>query len=86
MTARKKIAYVQAAWHTEITDACKQAFIDELARRDFDVAAVDFFSAPGSHFHEHAVHQDFFRGHMATKGRELAAACLAIVDDLAAVA
>jgi len=38
------------------------------------------------HFHEHAVHQDFFRAHMATKGRELAEACLAIVENLAAVA
>jgi 6,7-dimethyl-8-ribityllumazine synthase len=38
------------------------------------------------HFHEHAVHQDFFRAHMATKGRELAEACLAIIENLAAVA
>src|SRR5262245_27326439 len=38
------------------------------------------------HFHEHAVHQDFFREHMATKGTELATACLAIIDGLAAVA
>ena len=38
------------------------------------------------HFHEHAVHQDFFRAHMETKGRELAEACLSIIDNLAAVA
>jgi 6,7-dimethyl-8-ribityllumazine synthase len=149
MTASRKIAYVQAAWHTEITDACKQAFVDELSRHHYDVGDIEFFSAPGSlelplmakklaktgryaavcasglvvdggiyrhefvaqavlhgivqtsletevpvlsavltphHFHEHAVHQDFFRAHMVTKGTELAAACLAIIDNLAAVA
>ena len=32
------------------------------------------------HFHEHAVHADFFRDHMRTKGRELAEACLAIIE------
>ena len=149
MTPPKKIAYVQAAWHTEITDRCKEAFLSELARHGRDKSAVEFFSAPGSleiplmakklaktgryaavcasglvvdggiyrhefvaqavlhglvqtsletevpvlsavltphHFHEHAVHQDFFRAHMETKGRELAEACLSIIDNLAAVA
>ena len=149
MTPPKKIAYVQAAWHTEITDRCKQAFVAELAKHGYGAAAVDFFSTPGSleipllakklaktgkyaavcasglvvdggiyrhefvaqavlhgivqtsletevpvlsavltphHFHEHAVHQDFFRAHMETKGRELAEACLSIIDNLAAVA
>ena len=38
------------------------------------------------HFHEHAVHQDFFRTHMVTKGQELAEACLSIIENLAAVA
>ena len=46
--ARKKIAYVQAAWHTEITDRCKEAFLTELAKRGHDASAVEFFSAPGS--------------------------------------
>ena len=149
MTRQTKIAYVQAAWHTDITDRCKQAFTAELARHGYDVKDVDFFSAPGSlelplmakklaktgryaavcasgfvvdggiyrhefvanavlqgivqtsletevpilsavltphHFHDHTVHQEFFRTHMATKGRELAAACLSIIDNLAEVA
>ena len=38
------------------------------------------------HFHEHAVHEDFFREHMVTKGKELASACLSIMENLAAVA
>jgi len=148
MAPSKKIAYVQAAWHTEITDRCKDAFLTELAKHGYAATAVDFFSAPGSleiplmakklaktgryaavcasgfvvdggiyrhefvaqavlqgivqtsletgvpvlsavltphHFHEHAAHQDFFRAHMATKGEELASACLAIIENLAAV-
>src|SRR5438105_5393482 len=48
MTPPKKIAYVQAAWHTEITDRCKEAFLSELARHGYDAGAVEFFSAPGS--------------------------------------
>lgn len=149
MTTPRKIAYVQAAWHTDITDRCKHAFTVELARHGYDVKDVDFFSAPGSleiplmakklaktgryaavcasgfvvdggiyrhefvanavlqgivqtsletevpilsavltphHFHDHAVHQEFFRTHMATKGRELAEACLSIINNLAEVA
>ena len=38
------------------------------------------------HFHEHAVHQEFFREHMDTKGKELATACVSIIENLAAVA
>ena len=145
----KRIAYIQASWHTEITDRCKEAFVATLAKHGRDKNIIDFFSAPGSleiplmakklaktgkyaavcasglvvdggiyrhefvaqavlhgivqtsletevpvlsavltphHFHEHAVHADFFRAHMATKGQELAEACLAIIDNLAAVA
>ena len=29
---RKPIAYVQAAWHTEITDHCRTAFMAEMAK------------------------------------------------------
>jgi 6,7-dimethyl-8-ribityllumazine synthase len=37
------------------------------------------------HFHEHAVHEEFFKQHMATKGRELAEACVSIIERLSAV-
>jgi 6,7-dimethyl-8-ribityllumazine synthase len=43
-----KIAYIQAAWHTEITDNCKRAFVEEIGRRDFLEDDVDFFTVPGS--------------------------------------
>ena len=35
------------------------------------------------HFHEHAAHVEFFKEHMQTKGKELAEACVSIVEKLA---
>jgi 6,7-dimethyl-8-ribityllumazine synthase len=37
------------------------------------------------HFHEHAIHEAFFKDHMRTKGKELAEACVSIVEKLSAV-
>ena len=48
MARDTKIAYIQAAWHTEITDQCKEAFVTELARHGYGAGEVEFFSAPGS--------------------------------------
>ena len=48
MAGQSKIAYVQAAWHTEITDRCKEAFVSELTRHGHDEREVEFFSTPGS--------------------------------------
>ncbi len=144
----KPIAYVQASWHTDITEHCKTAFLAELARHGYGAGDVEFFSAPGSleiplmakklaktgryaavcasglvvdggiyrhefvaqavlhgivqtaletevpvlsavltphHFHEHVVHEEFFKEHMETKGKELAEACVAIIARLSAV-
>jgi 6,7-dimethyl-8-ribityllumazine synthase len=146
---RKPIAYVQAAWHTEITDHCRTAFVAEMVEHGYGTGDVEFFSVPGSleiplmaqklaktgryaavcasglvvnggiyrhdfvaqavltgivetsletevpvlsavltphHFHEHSVHEEFFKQHMHTKGKELAGACVAIIGQLAAVA
>jgi 6,7-dimethyl-8-ribityllumazine synthase len=44
----KKIAFIQAAWHTEVTDNCKAAFIEELALHDVNDEDIDFYSVPGS--------------------------------------
>jgi 6,7-dimethyl-8-ribityllumazine synthase len=144
----KPIAYVQASWHTDITEHCKTAFLAELATHGYGADDIEFFSVPGSleipllakklaktgryaavcasglvvnggiyrhefvaqavlqgivqtsletevpvlsavltphHFHEHAVHEEFFKSHMRTKGRELAEACVAIIEGLSAV-
>lgn len=147
--AQKPIAYVQASWHTDITDHCRQAFMVEMGNHGYGADDVQVFSVPGSleiplmarrlartgryaavcasglvvdggiyrhdfvaqavlhgivqtsletdvpvlsavltphHFHEHAVHEEFFAQHMRTKGKELAEACVAIIGQLAAVA
>ncbi len=147
--ARKAIAYIQAAWHTDITDNCRTAFMAKMGEHGYGTGEIELFSVPGSleiplmarklaqtgryaavcasglvvnggiyrhdfvaqavlhgivqtsletevpvlsavltphHFHEHAVHEEFFRRHMQTKGRELAEACVAIIGQLAAVA
>ena len=44
----KPIAYVQASWHTEITDHCKTAFIAEVTKHGYRTDDLEFFSAPGS--------------------------------------
>ena len=147
--AHKPIADIQAAWHTEITDHCRAAFMAEMAKYGYGASDVQLFSVPGSleiplmarklartgryaavcasglvvnggiyrhdfvaqavlqgivqtsletevpvlsavltphHFHEHSVHEEFFKQHMLTKGKELAEACVAIIGQLASVA
>jgi 6,7-dimethyl-8-ribityllumazine synthase len=143
--ASKPIAYVQASWHTDITDPCKHAFVAAVTRRGYRASDIEFFSAPGSleiplmakklaktgryaavcasglvvdggiyrhdfvaqavlqgivqtsldtevpvlsavltphHFHDHAIHEAFFKDHMRTRGEELAEACLSIIETL----
>jgi 6,7-dimethyl-8-ribityllumazine synthase len=145
MMTRKPIAYVQASWHTDITEHCKQAFMAEIIKQGYEAGSVEFFSTPGSleiplmakklaksgryaavcasgfvvdggiyrhdfvahavlqgivqtsletevpvlsavltphHFHDHAIHVEFFKQHMQTKGKELAEACVSIIEKL----
>ena len=44
----KPIAYVQAAWHTDITDHCRTAFMAEVVKHGYGAGDVEFFSVPGS--------------------------------------
>jgi 6,7-dimethyl-8-ribityllumazine synthase len=44
----RKVAYIQAGWHAEITDRCKEAFAAEMKRREWDGSEIDYFSVPGS--------------------------------------
>ena len=143
----KKIAYIQAEWHADITDICKASFVEEIAKSGYAAADVEFFSVPGSleiplmaktlaksgayvavccsglvvdggiyrhefvatavlngmmqvsletevpilscvltpHHFQGEEHIEFFKQHMAVKGRELAHACAAIEESLAAV-
>jgi 6,7-dimethyl-8-ribityllumazine synthase len=43
-----RIAYIQAGWHAEITDGCKQAFVEEIERQGYAPSDVELFSVPGS--------------------------------------
>ena len=43
-----KIAYIQASWHTDVTDNCKAAFVQEMTKRGIDLDDIHFFSVPGS--------------------------------------
>lgn len=62
------------------------AVIDGLMRVQLDTG-VPVFSAvlTPRDFHEHAEHQAFFKAHFVKKGQEVAAACLATLEGLAAL-
>jgi 6,7-dimethyl-8-ribityllumazine synthase len=138
-----RIAYIQARWHTDITDNCKAAFVDEMLAQGYRADDIEFFSVPGSleiplmakklagtgryvavacsglvvdggiyrhefvaqavlngivqasldtgvpvlsavltphQFHEDPTHEHFVKQHMLVKGKELAEACVAIVN------
>ena len=46
--SHQRIAFVQACWHRDIVDQCRQSFLAELGRRGFPGSQVDVFEAPGS--------------------------------------
>ncbi len=48
MSRGSKVAYVQAGWHSEITDHCKEAFAQEMRRAEWDDSEIEYFSVPGS--------------------------------------
>ncbi|MBX9457358.1 MAG: 6,7-dimethyl-8-ribityllumazine synthase [Rhizobium sp.] len=140
----RRIAFIQARWHREIVDCCRDAFTAEVAAIAGERCRVDYFEVPGAfeiplrakrlargarydavvgaalvvdggiyrhdfvaqsvitglmqvgletnvpvlsavltphNFHAHAEHQAFFEEHFRVKGREVAQACLALVDE-----
>jgi 6,7-dimethyl-8-ribityllumazine synthase len=74
MTATK-IAYIQAAWHTNITDRCKEAFTEEIQRQGYQGSDLDFFSIPGS------LEVPLFSKKLALTGRYLAICASGLVVD-----
>ena len=48
MSRGHKVAYVQAGWHSEITDHCKDAFAAEMKRAEWEAGEIEYFSVPGS--------------------------------------
>ncbi|WP_136065457.1 6,7-dimethyl-8-ribityllumazine synthase [Modicisalibacter radicis] len=63
-------------------DFVAQAVIDGMMRvqLDTEVPVLSIVLTP-HHFHEHAVHSEFFREHFVTKGREAADACALTLEN-----
>jgi len=43
-----RIAFIQARWHADIVDQCREAFLEALDERDDVTAEVDVFDVPGA--------------------------------------
>jgi 6,7-dimethyl-8-ribityllumazine synthase len=44
----QRIAFVQSAWHRDVVEECRIAFLDEIEARHVARAQVDVFEVPGS--------------------------------------
>ena len=140
----RRIAFIQARWHRDIVDCCRDAFAAEIAGIAGERCRIDYFEVPGAfeiplkakrlargarydavigaalvvdggiyrhefvaqavinglmqvgletnvpilsavltphHFHSHAEHQAFFEEHFRVKGREVAQACVTLIDE-----
>jgi len=44
----QRVAFVQSAWHREVVEECRNAFIAEAEARHIQRAAIDVFEVPGS--------------------------------------
>ena len=73
--AATKIAYIQARWHTDITDNCKTAFVDEMQVQGYRDHDVELFSVPGS------LEIPLMAKKLASTGRYLAVCCSGLVVD-----
>ncbi|MCR4466222.1 6,7-dimethyl-8-ribityllumazine synthase [Burkholderia sp. SCN-KJ] len=48
LTAARRIAFIQAGWHRDIVDQCRDSFLRTLGEHGFDESAVDLFTVPGA--------------------------------------
>src|ERR1700758_1300733 len=44
----QRVAFVQSAWHRDVVEECRNAFIAEAEARHIPRAAIDVFEVPGS--------------------------------------
>lgn len=44
----QRVAFVQSAWHREVVEECRNAFVAEAEARHIPRAAIDIFEVPGS--------------------------------------
>jgi 6,7-dimethyl-8-ribityllumazine synthase len=47
-TKPQRIAFVQSAWHREVIEGCRLAFLAEIEARNIERARIDVFEVPGS--------------------------------------
>lgn len=46
--AARRVAFVQACWHREIVDRCRDGFIAAMREHGYPEGAIDLFEVPGS--------------------------------------
>jgi 6,7-dimethyl-8-ribityllumazine synthase len=44
----QRIAFVQSAWHRDVIEECRLAFLAEIEQRGIEPARIDLFEVPGS--------------------------------------
>jgi 6,7-dimethyl-8-ribityllumazine synthase len=44
----QRVAFVQSAWHREVVEECRIAFLAEIEARGIEPARIDLFEVPGS--------------------------------------
>src|SRR3984957_12432805 len=44
----QRVAFVQSAWHREVVEECRIAFLAEIEQRGIERARIDLFEVPGS--------------------------------------
>jgi 6,7-dimethyl-8-ribityllumazine synthase len=44
----QRVAFVQSAWHREVVQECRLAFLEEIEARHITRAQIDLFEVPGS--------------------------------------
>jgi 6,7-dimethyl-8-ribityllumazine synthase len=47
-TKPQRVAFVQSAWHREVIEQCRLAFLAEIEERNIERARIDLFEVPGS--------------------------------------
>ena len=47
-TKPQRVAFVQSAWHREVIEQCRLAFLAEIEERGIERARIDLFEVPGS--------------------------------------
>src|SRR6202162_1845933 len=47
-TKPQRVAFVQSAWHREVIEECRSAFLDEIEARNIARARIDVFEVPGA--------------------------------------